>query len=458
MTADSAESNEVRRGGRATGAPTLYDVARLAGVNLSTASRALSRPGRVNAETVERIRAAAEQLDFRVNPIARAFATGRTQTIALLVGNVTDPTVFDIIRGAVQEAAAHGHTLAIAESGESGEREATDARRLLPSVDGVILAATRLDDDTIRGLAKVTQLVTINHDAGESVGSVLADLTTGVDAAVAHLVELGHTVIGYLPGPASSSTSARRGDAIHRAAQELGAALIVFDHTSPTREAGAAALGALLSSPARAVIGFSDMTMLGVVQEAARRQIEIPGRLSVIGFDDIFGSDLISPPLTTIRMPLFEAGRRAVRHIVAAAGTHGPLPTELMVRASTGPPYLYQTYRKGMSANRFDVPDGSYRVTLRFTEITSAGDTGGDGTAVPAPDGIAVVPVGWRVFDVGVNGAPVETALDLVAKVGQHTPYDASATVAVAGGTGIEVSFAARVNQAILNAIDEQRI
>jgi beta-galactosidase len=119
---------------------------------------------------------------------------------------------------------------------------------------------------------------------------------------------------------------------------------------------------------------------------------------------------------------------------------------------------LYQTYRKGMSAYRFDVPDGSYRLTLRFAEITSAGDTGGDGTAVPAPDGVAVVPVGWRVFDVGVNGAPLETGLDLVAKVGQHRPYDVSTTVAVAGGAGIELSFAAQVNQAIVNAIDVQRI
>jgi beta-galactosidase len=119
---------------------------------------------------------------------------------------------------------------------------------------------------------------------------------------------------------------------------------------------------------------------------------------------------------------------------------------------------LYQTYRKGMSAYRFDVPDGTYQVTLRLAEITSAGDTGGDGTAVPAPDGKAEVPVGWRVFDVAVNGAPLETGLDLVAKVGQHAPYDVTTTVTAAGGAGIEIGFTPVKNVPVVSAIDVRRV
>lgn len=119
---------------------------------------------------------------------------------------------------------------------------------------------------------------------------------------------------------------------------------------------------------------------------------------------------------------------------------------------------LYQTYRKGMSAYRFDVPDGRYRVTLRFAEITSAGDIGGDGTAVPAPDGAVQVPVGWRVFDVSVNGTPVETGLDLVAKVGQHTPYDVTTTVTATGGAGIEIGFRATTNLAVVSGIDVRKV
>ncbi|MPV89206.1 DUF4982 domain-containing protein, partial [Georgenia ruanii] len=118
---------------------------------------------------------------------------------------------------------------------------------------------------------------------------------------------------------------------------------------------------------------------------------------------------------------------------------------------------LYQTYRKGMSAYRFDVPDGTYEVTLRLAEITSAGDTGGDGTAVPAPDGTVDVPVGWRVFDVTVNGTPAETALDLVAKVGQHAPYDLTTRVTTTGGEGIEIGFTAMKNLPVVSAIDIRR-
>ncbi|WP_164737399.1 glycoside hydrolase family 2 TIM barrel-domain containing protein [Georgenia sp. SYP-B2076] len=118
---------------------------------------------------------------------------------------------------------------------------------------------------------------------------------------------------------------------------------------------------------------------------------------------------------------------------------------------------LYQTYRKGMSAYRFDVPDGAYEVTLRMAEITSVGDVGGDGYAVPAPDGTVQVPVGWRIFDVAVNGAPVETGLDLVAKVGQHTPYDVTTTVTAAGGAGIEIAFAPVKNLPVVSAIDVRR-
>lgn len=337
MSSDTDAATAPRPGGRSSGAPTIYDIARLAEVNPSTVSRALNQPGRVNAKTAERIRAAADQLNFRANPMARALPTGRTHTLALLVADITNPVVFGIIRGAAHEAAAHGYTMIIAESEESGEREATDAARLLPSVDGLILATTRLDDDAIRDLARTKPLVTLNRDVGSSVVSVLPDLTLGVDAAVGHLAELGHGVIGYLPGPASSWISDRRREAIEHAALEQGASVVVFDHTSPTREGGAAALDALLASTATAVIGYNDMMMLGVVQEATRREIPIPGRLSLIGFDDIFGSDLITPALTTIRMPLFEAGRRAVTAILDAQATDGLLPTELVIRASTGP-------------------------------------------------------------------------------------------------------------------------
>jgi len=131
--------SEAPRGRRAGSAPTIYDVAREAGVAPSTVSRAFSRPGRVNAETAERVRAVAAQLGYRTNPPARALSTGRSSMVALVIPDVTNPVYFDITRGAEDAAAEAGYTLVLADFRESGrlEREAID--RAVPAVAGLVL-------------------------------------------------------------------------------------------------------------------------------------------------------------------------------------------------------------------------------------------------------------------------------------------------------------------------------
>jgi LacI family transcriptional regulator len=140
--ANDANTDRTRR---KNGAATIYDVAELAGVSPSTVSRALSKPGRISARTEARIRMAAQQLSFRINPMARALHTGRTNTLALVVADITNPVIFDIVRGAEHAASVEGYTLVIAESQESSDAEASSVQRLLPSVDGIILATSRLD-------------------------------------------------------------------------------------------------------------------------------------------------------------------------------------------------------------------------------------------------------------------------------------------------------------------------
>lgn len=105
---------------RSRSAPTIYDVARLAGVNPSTVSRALSQPGRINVKTEAKIHAAAKELNYRLNPMARALPTGKTNTLGLLIADITNPVIFGIVRGAERAAARHGYTLVVTESQESG--------------------------------------------------------------------------------------------------------------------------------------------------------------------------------------------------------------------------------------------------------------------------------------------------------------------------------------------------
>lgn len=324
---------------RSGGQATIYDVAELAGVSPSTVSRALGKPGRISAKTVARIQAAADELHFRVNPMARALPTGRTNTLALVVADITNPMVFGIVRGAEKAAAAAGYTLVIAESQESGGAEAKAIERIMPGVDGVILATTRLSSERIAELAAGKPVVLINRAVAE-VPSVLSDVEGGVRDLVAHLAGLGHRSITYLAGPASSWISGRRWDALREFAEPRGIAVAQLGPGAPTIEGGRELYGR--ASRAGAVVAFNDLMAIGLMQAAAENGTAVPGELSVAGFDDIFGSELITPALTTVRAELARAGERAVDQLLSVVlGDHRVLGdellgTELVVRGSTG--------------------------------------------------------------------------------------------------------------------------
>jgi LacI family transcriptional regulator len=325
---------------RRGGAATIYDIADLAGVNPSTVSRALSKPGRISAGTEAKIRAAAERLQFRFNPMARALPTGRSHTLALVVADITNPVIFGIVRGAEQAASAAGYTLVIAESQESGEAEAEAIGRLMPSVDGIVLATTRLSNERIAEIAARKPVVLINR-AVEGIRGILPDVESGVTELLTHLTEQGHRSIAYLAGPETSWISDRRFERMLEATERLGFALVEIGPNAPTIEGGRAALRRVLAARPTAVIAFNDLLAIGVMQAAAEQGIQVPDQLSVAGFDDIFGSELITPPLTTVRARLVEAGERAVTDLLATLSgddheDSALLATTLIVRGSTG--------------------------------------------------------------------------------------------------------------------------
>lgn len=336
---DAAEAILARIHARG-GSATIYDIAELAGVNPSTVSRALGKPGRISAATAAKVRAAADRLDFRVNPMARALQTGKTKMLGLVLADITNPVVFGIIRGAEHAAAEAGYTLVIAESKESGENEAEVIERLLPSVDGLVLATTRLGAGVICELAERKRVVLINR-AVDGIDSVLPDVETGVNELMAHLASLGHRSVAFLAGPDSSWISARRWSSILAAAEARAMAIVEIGPNQPTIEGGRDALRRVTAARSTAVVAYNDLMAIGLMREAEAKDMSVPKELSVSGFDDIFGSELITPPLTTVAADLDEAGRRAVERLLGAEDTERtdeqPLPTRLVVRGSTGP-------------------------------------------------------------------------------------------------------------------------
>lgn len=323
---------------RGRSAATIYDIAKLAGVAPSTVSRALGKPGRINAKTEQRIHEAAKELNYRLNPMARALPTGRTSTIGLLIADITNPMFFRAVRGAEQAASLRGYTLILAESQESAEREQATADRIAPSTDGLILVSTRLSDEQIIELAATVPVAVINREV-PGVGGIVPDLEPGIDAALEHLAGLGHTSLAYVSGPSSSWMSRARWEFLLRRAPERGMTIVEIGPGVPTLDGGVAALPRVLASGVTAVIAYNDLIAIGLMRAAQEAGLSVPGRLSLIGFDDIFGSDFTSPPLSTIRTPLGPMGERAVRRLLgdtAAPESAADLPTEFVLRGTTG--------------------------------------------------------------------------------------------------------------------------
>jgi DNA-binding LacI/PurR family transcriptional regulator len=317
---------------------TLHDVAREAGVAVSTVSRALSNPERVSERTRAHVRSVAERLDYRPNRIAQALPSGRTQMLALLVPDITNPHHFGLVRGAEAQARAAGYTLVLGDTQESPELEAVHTQRLGSVVDGIVLAASRLPEADLRALGSRRPVVLFNREVA-GFPAVVTDSADGSRQVVQHLAALGHRSIAYLAGPPDLWTDGVRWRALSSHAEAAGMAIVRLGPFSPTVEHGAAAADVGLASAATALVAFNDLLAIGVLRRLERRGVGVPERVSVVGFDDIFGSDFCHPPLTTVTSPVEQAGRTLIDLLLGARTDRDVvLPTPLRVRDSTAPP------------------------------------------------------------------------------------------------------------------------
>ncbi|HWB35445.1 MAG TPA: LacI family DNA-binding transcriptional regulator [Rugosimonospora sp.] len=323
---------------------TITDIARVTGVAPSTVSRALHKPGRVNEATRVRIEAAARELNYIPNSQARALTSGRTGTIALLVSDVTNPFYFGIIRGTQQELKAAGYAELLIDTENSAELEVEMLHKMRRSLDGAILAASRLSESSLAALAEDIPLVTINRNV-PGMQSVVIDSPAGIQQAVDHLVSLGHKDIVYVSGPENSWPNAARWQAMRSALARYGLEARRVGPYPRGHTSGGAAADAVLHSGATACIAFNDQLAIGMLGRLRERGVAVPGDLSVVGCDDIFGADFCHPPLTTLTAPIERAGRVAVSMLLSRlrSGAQAPvrqsvlLPTHLTIRESTGP-------------------------------------------------------------------------------------------------------------------------
>lgn len=329
---------------------TIHDIAAQAGVASSTVSRALNNPDRVNARTAERIRRIADDLHYSPSGQARALSSGRTRTVALLVPDITNPFYFDLIRGTQHQLKAAGYTQVLVDTEESAEAELSALDGLRTTCDGAVLTASRLTDHQIIAAASVHPLVTINRNAS-GVPSVLINTPTAMSQAMDHLVSWGHRRICYVSGPPNSFSNRWRWRSITQGARTLRRERSIELELSrvgpfaPNSASGAGAADAVINSGATACIAYNDLLAIGLLHRFSERRLAVPGDISVVGCDDIFGSDFCNPPLTTLTAPIEAAGRSAITMLLGLLnpGTRPTpqrrvmMPTHLTVRATTGP-------------------------------------------------------------------------------------------------------------------------
>jgi LacI family transcriptional regulator len=334
---------------RAPRPPTIDDVAKAAGVAASTVSRAFSRPGRVSFETGERIRRIATELGYRTTSLARALPTGHTSMIALAISDITNPFYNEIIRGAQVAASEAGYTILLADTQESGTHERAALDRAVSSVEGIVLATTRMSDSAIRMTAKRRPMIVLNR-AVSDVPSVITDNPRGVRRAVEHLAELGHERITYLAGPEASWADGTRWRSLRETALELVLHVRRLGPFPPTVAGGARAAAEFARHPTSAVIAYNDLVAIGAIRALTSMGARIPRDVSVIGFDNIFAAELVTPPLTTVAAPLGAMGGTAVRNLLAIVRGARPrsqapvsLPCRLVVRQSTAHRRRYRT-------------------------------------------------------------------------------------------------------------------
>ncbi|WP_165773739.1 extracellular solute-binding protein [Bifidobacterium felsineum] len=295
---------------------TIYDIARQAGVNPSTVSRALSQPGRVAAKTEFRIRRIAEQLGYLTQTEqSDGEALPSTGMIAAIVPTLTNPLYAGIINTLQRELDARGYGLITLDTDQKPSMERKAMSYVMRNVDGVVLISSRLSEPDIRRIMMVRPIILINRTA-PGLNSVVVDVARAIDDAVHALKESGHSSITYLAGPASSWSNEYRRRYIRSAAFRYDMTYRVVRECEPSVAGGSAAMEQYLIRPTDAVFAFNDALAAGFIIAARRNGLRIPEDVSVIGFDNTQMASLLTPTLSTIDLKSDQVAERAADALV----------------------------------------------------------------------------------------------------------------------------------------------
>jgi LacI family transcriptional regulator len=326
---------------------TIHDVAAAAGVSVATVSKAVNGRYGISAATTARVLDVVQQLGYESSLVASSMRSRRTSVIGILVADF-EPFSAEILKG-VGVALADSRYDLLAYSG-SRQRETNGwERRSLSRLSGTLIDGAIMVTPTVDTTSAEIPVVAIDPHTGRAdLPTVESDSFGGALQATRYLIELGHRRIGFLAGRPDLRSATLREAGYRQALADAGiqfnpALVRVGLYQRETTRAPAASLLSMTDRPT-AVFAANDLSAIAIIQVAAELGLEVPGDLSVIGFDDIPEASQMNPALTTIRQPMKKLGATAAGMLVSLLNgetlpqNHIRLPTGLVRRATTGPP------------------------------------------------------------------------------------------------------------------------
>ncbi|HZG60966.1 MAG TPA: LacI family DNA-binding transcriptional regulator [Anoxybacillus sp.] len=327
---------------------TIYDVAKKAGVSISTVSRVINNTGRISEKTRKKVLEVMEALHYQPSVVASALTGKRTRTIGLIIPDVANPFFSEIARKVEDRGRELEFNVLMCNTDNNPETEEMYLSLLKQkSVDGIIIGTTTNNYTVLNELlCDHFPVALIAQDIPElAINVVRVDDFLGGYQATSHLVSLGHKKIAIILGNLSRTSDKYRFQAYRQVLEENGLEydekLVIY--TDYSMEDGKRAALEILKSPQRptAIFACFDSLAVGVYQAAKELGLHIPNDLSVVGFDNTILATIVDPPLTTIAQPIDEMGRQVVdllvREIEGEKTTKQRviLPPELIIRNST---------------------------------------------------------------------------------------------------------------------------
>ncbi len=337
----------------------MRDIARASGVSQSTVSRVLTGAATtvpINEVTRQRVLEMARQMHYRPNPLARGLRGSRTMLLGVIVREITDPFFAVAVDAVSTEANRRGYNVVLGHAhGRTDEALAVTAVMETRHCDAIMVLGDtsdqpRLMEDLRQGNVHVVGMWQ-GSGVVQGLHTVAVDNVAGMNSLMDHLIELGHRRFAFISGGFSEGRllgdiGERRAAFLDRLASERLEIGPGFMRESPnTMKGGAEAFEALMSLPIRptAIIASTDVLAIGALHAAYKMDIAVPGRVSIVGFDDLPLAGFTNPALTTVRMPTAEMASVGVQVAIDAAGDKTARALEVLVptivlRESSGPP------------------------------------------------------------------------------------------------------------------------